>query len=253
MTLYVSDVPSEHLESISALVRAELRRIADVGVDMERLEMVLRRERRQTMHSLEGRPESMVEQSAIGGKSPSSLPGRANPKADQTWLCRFQICCTATRMEISFRRRGRSLTSTTPSQAGPGTLGLLSSGSAPSHLLSHHARLSVSDLNLNLILRYLVDAPTITIVGKPSAALAKSIEKAEKARIDAQKKALGEDGLAAKEKELQLAKDFNDRDIPREVLERFTVPDVSVLLLTLSACQPERVLTFAVVSCRSRA
>jgi Zn-dependent M16 (insulinase) family peptidase len=69
MTLYISDVPVEHLDAISGLVRAELRRIADDGIDMDRMAMVLRRERRQVMHSLEGRPESMVEQSAIGGAS----------------------------------------------------------------------------------------------------------------------------------------------------------------------------------------
>lgn len=74
MTLYISDVPVEHLDTISGVVRAELRRIADEGVDMGRMAMVLRRERRQVMHSLEGRPESMVEQSAIGGRSLASRP-----------------------------------------------------------------------------------------------------------------------------------------------------------------------------------
>ena len=70
--------------------------------------------------------------------------------------------------------------------------------------------------------------PTITINGRPSAALAKKVEKAEKARIKAQKMALGEAGLKAKEEELRLAKAFNDRDIPTEVLDSFGVPDVSL-------------------------
>jgi hypothetical protein len=40
--------------------------------------------------------------------------------------------------------------------------------------------------------------------------------------------ALGEAGLKAKEEELRLAKAFNDRDIPTEVLDSFGVPDVSL-------------------------
>jgi Zn-dependent M16 (insulinase) family peptidase len=70
-----------------------------------------------------------------------------------------------------------------------------------------------------------VTAPTITIVGKPSAALAKSIVSDEKKRIAAQKEALGEQGL--KVEELKQAQAFNEREIPREVLEGFTVPSVS--------------------------
>jgi Zn-dependent M16 (insulinase) family peptidase len=72
-----------------------------------------------------------------------------------------------------------------------------------------------------------VTAPTITIVGKPSAALAKSIVSDEKKRIAAQKEALGEQGLKDKVEELKQAQAFNEREIPREVLEGFTVPSVS--------------------------
>lgn len=96
--------------------------------------------------------------------------------------------------------------------------------------------------------RYLVDAPTITITGKPSAALAKQIEKAEKARIKAQKAALGEAGLKAKDAELQRAKNFNDRDIPKDVLEEFGVPDVRPLHLAAPDSDP-RALT-PIVSAR---
>lgn len=223
MTLYISDVPVEHLDAISGLVRAELRQIADKGVDMDRMAMVLRRERRQVMHSLEGRPESMVEQSAIGGRSPTAYD--PSPLTLLTCVVRSaKTSYTATTRENSSRRLGRFRTSTTRWPPGRPSSGRRSSESA-SPGRQHNAQ----QLIIRSWRRYLVDAPTITINGKPSAALAKKIEKAEKARIKAQKTALGEAGLKAKEEELRLAKAFNDRDIPKEVLDSFGVPDVSHL------------------------
>jgi hypothetical protein len=45
--MYLSDVPSDHLDSIDGLVKASLKRLAEEGIDMERMGMVLRREKRQ--------------------------------------------------------------------------------------------------------------------------------------------------------------------------------------------------------------
>lgn len=59
----------------------------------------------------------------------------------------------------------------------------------------------IRTLKHSVISSYFVSAPSITIVGKPSAALAKKLEKDEKSRIKAQRDALGESGLAEKVKE----------------------------------------------------
>lgn len=53
------------------------------------------------------------------------------------------------------------------------------------------------------------------------------LETEEKARIEAQRKQLGPEGLAKLEKELKEAKAQHDRPIPEEILTSFPVPDVS--------------------------
>lgn len=63
-------------------------------------------------------------------------------------------------------------------------------------------------------------------MGKPSANLADQLEKTEKARVAAQVKALGPEGLKKAEAELEAAKAEHDRAIPKEVLTSFPVPDV---------------------------
>lgn len=65
LTVYISDVPAEHLESIDGMVKAALKRIADEGVDMDRMRMVLQRERRQNLHNLETSPGGVVSQAVI--------------------------------------------------------------------------------------------------------------------------------------------------------------------------------------------
>lgn len=85
-----------------------------------------------------------------------------------------------------------------------------------------------TDVSLALIhIRYFVSSPSITVVGKPSAALASKIEADEKLRLKAQRKELGNEGLKKKAEELKLAQTFNEREIPKEVLESFEVPSVS--------------------------
>ena len=75
--------------------------------------------------------------------------------------------------------------------------------------------------------KWIAGAPHITILGKPSAALSKKIKEDEKARVAAQIAKLGEAGLKRLEERLAAAKAENDREIPREILERFKVPDTS--------------------------
>ena len=75
--------------------------------------------------------------------------------------------------------------------------------------------------------KWMTDAPHITILGKPSAKLSKKLETEEKARVAAQKERLGEEGLEELGKKLAEAKAENDREIPKQILEQFEVPDTS--------------------------
>jgi hypothetical protein len=75
--------------------------------------------------------------------------------------------------------------------------------------------------------RYWINGPSVVVGARPSAKLQDRLETEEKARIEAQRKALGPEGLAKLEKELNDAKAQHDRPIPEEILTSFPVPDVS--------------------------
>lgn len=72
----------------------------------------------------------------------------------------------------------------------------------------------------------LINQPHVVTLGKPSAKLAEKLEKDEQARIAAQKDRLGPKGLAAAEQLLEEAKKEHDKEIPKDVLASFPVPDV---------------------------
>ncbi|KAI0931998.1 hypothetical protein AcV7_000767 [Taiwanofungus camphoratus] len=78
----------------------------------------------------------------------------------------------------------------------------------------------------DILQKYYVDPPCVVVRGKPSGAMADRLEKEEKARIAAQKKRLGVKGLAQAEKILEEAKKEHEREIPKEILTSFPVPDV---------------------------
>jgi hypothetical protein len=59
--------------------------------------------------------------------------------------------------------------------------------------------------------------------------MADRLEKDEKARIDAQVKKLGPEGLARAERLLEDAKAEHDKPIPNEVISTFNVPDVKTI------------------------
>lgn len=77
--------------------------------------------------------------------------------------------------------------------------------------------------------RYYVGAKSIAIIGKPSAALAESLEKEEKARIAATVARLGPEGLAKLAKDVEDAQLENDREIPTEMISQFKVPNVNLI------------------------
>ena len=75
--------------------------------------------------------------------------------------------------------------------------------------------------------KWISDAHHVTILGKPSAAMSEKLKADEEARIATRKAELGEKGLKKLEEKLAAAKAENDREIPRDILERFKTPDTS--------------------------
>ena len=67
----------------------------------------------------------------------------------------------------------------------------------------------------------------ISVIGKPSASLPDRIESMEKARIAARKERLGIKGLEDLSARLVAAKSENDKEVPKEILEQFEVPNIS--------------------------
>ncbi|TFK57173.1 hypothetical protein OE88DRAFT_1650788 [Heliocybe sulcata] len=89
-----------------------------------------------------------------------------------------------------------------------------------------------------LLQKYYIAQPSVTVVGKPSAAMADKLENDEKARIAAQKEKLGPEGLKQKAKELDDAKTEHEKPIPDDILTAFPVPDVkSISWITVKSVQ----------------
>lgn len=74
------------------------------------------------------------------------------------------------------------------------------------------------------IRKWFSEAPHVTILGKPSAALSKRLKSEERARVAARKEALGEKGLKQLHEKLAAATAENDMEIPRDLIEDFKVP-----------------------------
>lgn len=67
ITGYLSDVPVKHLESLGEEVRAKLGKIAnEEGIDMERMGLVIRRDKRKLLNSMESSVSSILADAVIG-------------------------------------------------------------------------------------------------------------------------------------------------------------------------------------------
>ena len=95
--------------------------------------------------------------------------------------------------------------------------------------LKYYDRLSswTSDEWIALLQRWYIDNPHVCICGKPSAQLAKEIERNELARVEKQRKKLGEKGLAEKKRKLEEAQELNDTPIPQDQIRKFKIPKIS--------------------------
>jgi Zn-dependent M16 (insulinase) family peptidase len=78
----------------------------------------------------------------------------------------------------------------------------------------------------DFLIKWLSDAPHLSILGKPSKKLSESMKAKEEARIAERKAKLGPDGLAKKAQELETAIAKNDVEIPASVLQKWPVPGV---------------------------
>lgn len=76
----------------------------------------------------------------------------------------------------------------------------------------------------DFITKWFLDAHHISILGKPSIALAEKSKAAEEERVAKRKAELGKDGLEKLAKKLKDAQEKNDQPIPPEVLDQFEVP-----------------------------
>lgn len=67
--LWISDVPTKHLDSIAEKVKASIKAIVDrKQLDMERMAMMIRRSRRKVLKSMESGVSNVLANVVIGGK-----------------------------------------------------------------------------------------------------------------------------------------------------------------------------------------
>lgn len=78
----------------------------------------------------------------------------------------------------------------------------------------------------NALSRWLVDLPSVTVIGKPSAKLAEKLEADTQARLEANKKKYGPEGLKKLENTLLAAQKKNDTPFPNKILSDFAVPSI---------------------------
>lgn len=78
----------------------------------------------------------------------------------------------------------------------------------------------------DFIKKWISDAPHVTVLGVPSMKMSDALKKEEEARVAEQKKQLGEKGLKELADKLEKAKAENDKEIPKEMLEKFEIPGV---------------------------
>ncbi|WRT68029.1 uncharacterized protein IL334_005004 [Kwoniella shivajii] len=78
---------------------------------------------------------------------------------------------------------------------------------------------------VSLLDKYYASASSITVIGKPSAALSAKIEKDEKERVEKRKVELGEEKLKELERKVEEAKKASDVPPPSEMISGFPITD----------------------------
>lgn len=194
MTAYLSSVPFAELDTLTPKFLDALGRIANKdGIDMERMKSLLDRQKLQLLESMETDASdvlcNVVVSDGIWGKADGSdfkgsLKVKAQYKELDGWTAKDWAA-------------------------------LLKKCAVFSTSSSHFAHCPLC--------RFFVNAPALTLIGKPSAALAKKIKEDAKALVDANVAKYGPEGLAKLQKEIEDAQAENDRPVPPEIIREFKV------------------------------
>ncbi|KAF2435009.1 putative zinc metalloprotease [Tothia fuscella] len=76
----------------------------------------------------------------------------------------------------------------------------------------------------DLAIKYILHNKHVSILGVPSAKLSEKLKAEETARVEAQQEKYGEEGLKDLARKLEEAQKENDRPVPDEILDAFSVP-----------------------------
>jgi len=182
------DVHTEKLDDIRALFFKEVRAVIEGGVDMARIAMVVARERRRYLNSLESNPHDTLAGSCISAFLYADEPADGAIAASDA---------------LAFHVDMLSRLDTLPT--------------APEDGIFWEALLQTS----------LLDARSVTIVGRPSAALGEENSAREKARVAARAAELGEAELRRLGEVLDAAIEANEVPPPDEMMEAVPVPSLS--------------------------
>ncbi|KAG9126853.1 hypothetical protein FRC07_001710 [Ceratobasidium sp. 392] len=177
--IYFGSVPTDQLEELHGKVIDSLKKIVADGIDMDRIRLVIKRDRLKLKSSLESSGGDVFSNGLIS----EFLYGKPDGS---------ELAETVAEMQ-----RYTVLEKWSPQQWA------------------------------ELLNKYWINGASVVVGAKPSAKLQGRLESEEKARIEAQRKALGPEGLAKLEKELNEAKAEHDQPIPEDMLTSFPVPDVS--------------------------
>lgn len=177
---YFSSVPTEHLAELDTkLVDDVLGKVVQDGIDMDRMKMLIRRERVKLLNMLETKPADAFADVIIN----DFLYGKSNGadlEASLDEMRRFDI-----------------LDQYTPQQWSA------------------------------LLDQWLVRNARVAVSGKPSAKMADRLKEETKALVEKRKKEFGEEGLKKLDEIVKDAQQINDREIPKDMLSQFEIPDVN--------------------------
>ncbi|XP_022257411.1 uncharacterized protein C05D11.1-like [Limulus polyphemus] len=82
---------------------------------------------------------------------------------------------------------------------------------------------------INLLRKYLLEAPIVTIIGEPSATMSEEMSQEEKKRVTEQREILKEEGLKKNSEVLARAKESNEIEPPQDMVTSVSVPSTSAI------------------------
>ena len=75
--MYAADVPTKHLDTLGDAIKAKMSKIVrEEGIDMERMSLLIRRDKRKLLNSMESNVSGVLSDVVIGGELVSITSGR---------------------------------------------------------------------------------------------------------------------------------------------------------------------------------